>query len=688
MGEEIMCDGVAGSAPFEFAGERRLHYENANIEDIYKRWDELCPSEQMPALEAMVLGLLAVDPIPRTERELATALRPLRKLHKFSPRKAQLLQAYRMMVRSGTVAGRSAALEEVLTTKASKSMSGVLVVTVLTSPYPSVNGGKPQRFTCKWNCYYCPNEPGQPRSYLRDEPAVLRANQNRFDPVLQFTERCATLAQNGHPVDKVELLVLGGTWASYPLEYRRAFCRDLYYAANTFWERRKRPRATLADEQRLNETAATKIIGLTLETRPDTITKSELELLRSYGCTRVQLGAQHVDRDILDGVNRGHGRAETATALRLLKDACYKVDIHLMPNLPGATPEKDIAMFDDVLSSEDLQADQWKIYPCEVTPWTVIKKWFDEGTYTPYSEADLLRVLVDVKAKVHPWIRLNRVIRDIPSNYILGGVDVPNMREDVLAAMRRAGKRCRCIRCREVGDIGGLNQVPIDSWVDSPNATNSRQQRKLQRTKGPVEAARSALRSRPNREGVLARRSSEQLVTSAELARRTYRASGAVEHFLSFETPDRLTIFAFLRLRLSHNPRAFQSLEGCALVRELHVYGQLVLATTAPKTPDQQRGDLTKDAQQHRGFGRRLMAEAERLASRAGFDAIAVISGVGTRDYYRRLGYELHPDGDYLIKRLPRRRHLLHRPFWLVSALLFALLAVVPLLLHWWPPAR
>ncbi|EGB07572.1 hypothetical protein AURANDRAFT_27185 [Aureococcus anophagefferens] len=559
----------------------------------------------------MVLGLLDAG-VPGSERALAAALAPLRKKYKLAPRKAQLLHAYRSLLSTGHLDKRCVPLEEVLTTKASKSQSGVLVVTVLTSPYPSVAGGKKQRFSCKWNCYYCPNEPGQPRSYLRDEPAVLRANQNQFDAVMQFTERCATLAQNGHPVDKVELLVLGGTWASYPLEYREAFCRDLYYAANTFWQRAdKRPRRSLLEEQTLNESAATKIIGLTLETRPDTIDEDEIRLLRSYGCTRVQLGVQHVDAAVLDRVNRGHGRAETATALRLLKDACYKVDIHLMPNLPGATPAVDLAMFDAVLYDEDLQADQWKIYPCEVTPWTVIKKWFDEGSYVPYAEDALVELLMDVKSRVHPWIRLNRVVRDIPSNYILGGVDAPNLREDILVAMRRRGLRCKCIRCRE--NLG---------------------------------------RSRANRDGVLARRSGEKLVRGAVLTRRFYRASGGDEHFLSFETRDQHTIFGFVRLRLPDSKAApaaaFESLRDCALIRELHVYGQLAPAATKST----RLASRLFDSQQHRGFGRRLMEDAEAIAAHAGFRKIAVIAGIGTRDYYRRMGYVLVPDGGYLIKDL------------------------------------
>ena len=492
--------------------------------------------------------------------------------------------------------------------KAGKSTSGVLVVTVLTSPRPTF--GPPearttQKFSCAWNCYYCPNEPKQPRSYLHDEPSVLRANQNGFDAVLQFTERVATLVMNGHPPDKIELLVLGGTWTSYPHAYQEEFCRDLFYAANTFSTRggELRPRLSLEEEQAANEGASCKIIGLTLETRPDCIDAEELRRLRRYGCTRVQLGVQHTDDAILRKINRGCTNADTERALRLLKDACYKVDIHLMPNLPGSDPERDAAMFARVLDDEALQADQWKIYPCEVTPWTVIKKWFDQGDYVPYSEAVLCEMLIGVKSKVHPWIRLNRVVRDIPSQYILGGVDAPNMRQQILEKMAREGKRCRCIRCREVGT------------------------------------------------------ESEAMAPRALLVRRHYRGSGGDEVFLSFEADDekdvgKEVILGFLRLRFSARAGmvddeegtepVFPELQGAALIRELHVYGQLV-ATGATKDANGSQVDDGGSASQHQGFGRRLLAEAEVMARRRGYTRLAVISGVGTRQYYRKHGYEIAP---------------------------------------------
>ena len=472
------------------------------------------------------------------------------------------------------------------------------VVTVLTSPYPVAADGTVQRFSCKWNCHYCPNEPGQPRSYLHDEPAVRRANHCGFDAVLQFTDRAATLAANGHPVDKVEVLVLGGTWASYPHSYQEAFCRDLFYAANVFWCRgdARRGARSLEEEQAENEGAACKIIGLTLETRPDTIDADELRRLRRYGCTRVQLGVQHTDDAILRRINRGCGRAHTEAALRLLKDAAYKVDVHLMPNLPGASPEADRTMFTAMLEEPALQADQWKIYPCEVTPWTTVKKWFEDGSFVPYSDAELVELLLWAKARVHPWIRLNRVVRDIPSQYIHGGIDAPNLRQSLLDELVRRGQRCRCIRCREVG--GGIS------------------------SRAPVESAR--------------------------LVERRYAASGAEEVFLSFETPDEAVIFGFARLRLGGEPGAgvFACLAGAALVRELHVYGQLVPTSGAG---DDGGGD---GAAQHTGFGRRLMARAEEIAAGAGWERVAVIAGVGARNYYRRLGYELHEEGGFMLKRV------------------------------------
>ncbi|KUF76528.1 hypothetical protein AM587_10002302 [Phytophthora nicotianae] len=580
--------------PATYKRSQDPNWKNTGLDDIYATWDKLVPVDELPKYEEM--GLFLVEHDPQTARELEKVFVLLRRKFKCLPKKSQMKFVLGLLVQKGT-APKGLALEKLLVKKAQKSQSGVLVVTVLTSPYPTVNGKK-QKFSCQWNCYYCPNEPDQPRSYLHDEPSVLRANRNDFDPVLQFCDRCVTLAMNGHPVDKIELLVLGGTWASYPVEYQETFIRDLFYAANTFFDREKRERHSLDEEKLENETAAVKIIGITLETRPDCITPEELRRFRRYGCTRVQLGIQHTDDGILKKINRGHTLAQAVQALKLLRDCCYKTDIHLMPNLPGSDPEKDRAMFEYVLHTSNLQADQWKIYPCEITPWTVIKKWYDEGSYVPYGDDKLIELLMDVKAEVHPWIRLNRVIRDIPSQYILGGMDEPNLRQVIGNKMIERGTPCKCIRCREV-------------------------------------------------------KTDDAAIASAECVIREYEANEGDEYFISFETPDRSKICGFARLRLSQTPGGgvFPELEGSALIRELHVYGQLVAAISKKK-----KSSASVDAEgshaQHTGFGTQLMMKAEEIARAHGYKKMAVIAGVGVRNFYRRLGFEVEGEGELMIKHL------------------------------------
>eukprot|EP00922_Rhytidocystis_sp_ex-Travisia-forbesii_P070743 GHVS01105627.1.p1 GENE.GHVS01105627.1~~GHVS01105627.1.p1 ORF type:complete len:852 (+),score=137.91 GHVS01105627.1:194-2749(+) len=532
-------------------------------------------------------------------------------------------------------------LESIMKKKAVRSNSGVLVITVLTSP------GK---FSCPKDCHYCPNEPGQPRSYLSTEPAVLRGNQNGWDAVRQFNDRAQTLMRNGHTVDKIEILVLGGTWSGYPLDYQEEFVRDLFYAANVFNQPTNiRERMSLEEEQVINETAKARIIGLTLETRPDFITHHELLRLRRYGCTRVQIGIQHVDESVLVHINRGCTLTQCAVAMRMLKDCAFKVDIHIMPDLPSSSPSLDLDMFEWILSSPYLQADQWKIYPCEVTPFSLIEKWYQEKLFVPYAESDselLLDLLLRVKCSVHPWIRLNRVIRDIPNQSIIAGNDKTNLRQMLIDEMKKRRMICKCIRCREIKD--------------------------------------------------------KVVEENIHLKIRQYPSFGGEEYFLSFETADEQTIFGLLRLRLPQqdttsltttNPpsatpstttttststslassqadnddapsrpcgeslfaveamdhkkflrcqRSFSELSGSALVRELHVYGALVAHG------EQKKGDDRRH--QHTGMGRKLLLAAEVIAYRHGFRKISVIAGIGTKEYYRVSGYA--NDRTYLSKKI------------------------------------
>lgn len=485
----------------------------------------------------------------------------------------------------------------ILTKKKNKSNSGVIVVTVLTAAHPTYidKNGVEQRtkFSCKWDCHYCPNEKAnennnwvdQPRSYLFQEPAVLRANDNNFDPILQFNARITTLIDIGHNVDKIELIVLGGTWCSYPQEYQEQFIRDLYYAANVFFDIEKRNSLSIEEEITINENAKLHIIGLTLETRPDTITIEEIKKFRRYNATRIQLGVQHTDNSILKKINRGHTIETAYNAIRMLKENGYKVDIHLMPNLPGATYQKDVAMLQQALYDDRLQVDQLKIYPCAVVPYTKIKEWFENGEYTPYDDKTLYSIIKDFKMNIQPYKRLNRIIRDIPSTYITGGYDHKsvNMRQLFQNDMKKNNWKCKCIRCREIGD----KQI------------------------------------------------CENLI---ELKTIKYRGSEGDEYFISFESDEYL--IGFIRLRINTNPNlenVLPILRDAALIRELHVYSNVNCV-----------GTTNNVSMQHKGYGTKLIQEAETIAQKNGFNKIAVISGTGVRNYYKGRGYKL--EDTYMIK--------------------------------------
>lgn len=503
-------------------------------------------------------------------------------------------------------------LEKYLITKQVRTISGVCVITVLTSP---------GHFSCPMDCYYCPNEPGQPRSYLSTEPAVLRGNQCKWDPIIQFWDRAHTLLQNGHKVDKIELLVLGGTWSGYPKNYQEEFCRDLYFAANTFYDcmkiinmenecvsdqknfcellflyknKIKKPKK-LSEEQTINENSSCKIIGLTLETRPDYINIEEIRNFRKLGCTRVQIGMQHTSDTILKYINRGHGLMEVKCAINLLKANGFKVDLHIMLDLPGSDIFLDTKMMIQVLSDPYLQVDQWKIYPCEVTPFSKIKEWFDDGVFVPYTNTlegakSLFNLILLVKFDIHPWIRLNRIIRDIPLESIIAGTQSTNMRQLLLEASKKLGWSCSCMRCREI-------------------KTNTFEN-------NPIIVIRA--------------------YAQTELG---------IEYFISMESKDRCYILGFCRLRLntkvSRHDIAFDVFKShTAYIRELHVYGSLV-ATTEQK-------DIKDKRVQHSGIGSILVSIAEIIAVLKGEKKIAVIAGVGTRNYYSKLGYTL--EETYMVK--------------------------------------
>ena len=473
--------------------------------------------------------------------------------------------------------------------KACRSQYGILNVCVFTSAYPEYideNGVKQkQQFSCKHNCYYCPSEPNQPRSYLMDEPGVARANECGFDCIKQFHTRLTQYKNMGHVLDKIEFEVSGGTWSEYPRKYQETFIRDGYYAANIYGSTKPyRDPLSLEEEISINEDSKIHIIGLTIETRPDTITLEELSIFRTYNVTRVQIGVQHTDNKILKRINRGHTIEQSKKAIKMLINNCFKVDIHLMPMLPTATPDTDRNMFDEVLRNPDLQVDQWKVYPTSVVPWSVLETWYKSGKYEPYSNEELFDVLLEMKKKVYNRIRLIRIVRDINDRYIMGGCSITHMRQLLHQKLKKEQEFCKCIRCRSVKDsvIDPNNKMKVDK----------------------------------------------------------FEASCGVEYFISFVSNNEKVLYGFCRLRINQdkNSEVLDEIKNHALIRELHVYSFM--------TPVE---DKSSNNIQHRGFGKRLLKKAEELSIQHGYRNIAVISGVGVRNYYRKFGYEL--DNTFMKKR-------------------------------------
>jgi len=472
-----------------------------------------------------------------------------------------ILRHYRQLLKQGKIK-ENKSLFSLLKRRGIRTLSGVAIITVLTKPYP-----------CPGKCLYCPNELGMPKSYLKKEPAAQRAWLSKFDPAKQVKIRLEALKLTGHETDKIEMIILGGSWTHYPKEYQEWFIKRLFEACNN------RPAGNLEQAQKLNETAKNRIIGLSVETRPDLITENEALWLRKLGVTRVEIGVQTIYPEILKKVNRGHTTKEIIKATQVLKDFGFKIIYHLMPNLPGSTPQKDLKMFKTIFSDSRFQPDMLKIYPCLVLKTAPLYKLWQQKKYKPYCEKQLNNLIISIKKIVPYYIRINRLIRDIPASYIMAGNKITNLRQ----LIQEKGAKCNCIRCREA----------------------RRKKVKLNETKKFI---------------------------------RKYQASEGTEYFISFESPDKKILYAFLRLRLSDSLAVPFNKQKTAIIRELHTYGELV--------PIKERGG----AIQHIGLGKRLMLAAEKIAKEKKYPKIAVISGIGVRDYYRKLGYQLK--NTYMVKSL------------------------------------
>jgi elongator complex protein 3 len=482
----------------------------------------------------------------------------------------KLQKAYEALLAEGWKG--DSALQRLLRKRKIRTLSGVSVITVLTKPYP-----------CPGKCVFCPTEPGMPKSYLSNEPGAMRAVLDDFHPRDQVATRLDSLTRQGHETDKIEMIVLGGTFSAYNRRYQTDYVKALFNACNP------RRGQSLREAQEINESSSHRIIGLSLETRPDHITEEELINMRRLGCTKVQIGIQHIDNAILELNKRGETVEQQIHAIKLLKDAGFKIATHLMPNLPGSTPDRDKWMVREFFDNPNFRADQIKIYPCVVTPYAELEQWWKEGRYQSYSDETLMEILIEMKRHIPDYVRIERLFRDIPGESILEGSQMTNMRQLLQAKMAKEGVICRCIRCRE---IKGEDYDPA----------------------------------------------------AMELRVLEYDASEGKEFFISYNDAVRDKLCSLLRLRFSSyslqgKPHFIPELEGAALVREVHTYGSQVRI-----------GEDSGSASQHAGLGRRMLEKAEALSSAAGFKKIAVIAGVGTRNYYRKWGYEL--EGTYMTKQI------------------------------------
>lgn len=467
--------------------------------------------------------------------------------------------------------------------KTTRTISGVAVIAAMTKPYPC-----PQIEPCA----YCPGGPamGVPQSYTGFEPAAMRGLQNQFDPFMQVKSRIEQLQAIGHSVDKVELIIMGGTFPATPADYQAWFvqrCLDAMAGKAS---------VSLVEAKKNAEKSRIRNVGITVETRPDCAKEAHVDQMLDMGVTRVEMGVQNPNDEIYRLVGRTHSVKDVVEATRIMKDAGLKIVYHMMPGLPTSDPEKDLEAFSKIFNDPNFKPDMMKIYPCLVLKGTKAYEWFVKKTFKPYTTDEAVELIVAIKKIVPRWMRIMRVQRDIPSPLIVAGVNKSNLRQLVQRKMAEKGMKCNCIRCREVG-----HRTSESMKVDPQNI---------------------------------------------DILTTRYDASEGEEIFISAEDVDKDVLIGYLRLRIPSEKvhRREIKQKPCAIVRELHVYGSLVPV-----------GEHFERAWQHKGFGKILLSNAETIA-REDYDLrkILVISALGTKQYYMRLGYE--HDGVYMSKTLENQK--------------------------------
>jgi elongator complex protein 3 len=464
----------------------------------------------------------------------------------------------------------------ILRRKKTRALSGVNVVAVMTKPQECPHG----------RCAYCPGGPeeGSPQSYTGHEPAAMRGSQNQYHPYLQVKNRMNQLRAIGHTVDKIDLIIMGGTFPATEIAYQRWFVKECLDAISG------KTSSNLNEAKEFSETGKIRNVGITVETRPDHLSKPQISDILNLGVTRVEVGVQNVYDEIYKLVERGHCVQDVVDSTQRMKDSGLKICYHIMPGLPGSSYEQDLEGFKTIFNDSRFKPDMLKIYPTLVVKGTKLYDWYNDGDYSPLLTNEAVSLVSEIKKMTPPWVRIMRVQRDIPVHQIVAGVDKGNLRQLAKRKLMENGDTCKCIRCREVGH----------------------------RTRDGIEV-------RPN---------------NLEIIKRTYDASEGIEKFISIEDPENDVLVGFLRLRIPSEKVFRPEIKGSTgLIRELHVYGWM--------TPVGVSGDHW----QHKGWGEVLMDEAEKIAyEEYDLRKMVVMSALGTKEYYYRLGYS--KDGVYVSKKL------------------------------------
>lgn len=448
--------------------------------------------------------------------------------------------------------------------KPTKTISGVTPLAVMLPPRPCPHGA----------CLYCPSLKA-PQSYTPESPAVIRARACDYDAKKQIKARLQAFRIMGHPTEKIELIIMGGTFLSYPRDFQFQFIKDCYDAINNKISK------SLTEAKRINETSKNRCIALCIETRPDYCSNDHIKDMLEWGTTRVELGVQAIDDEIYKRVNRGHKVKDVIEATKRLKKAGFKVGYHLMPGIPGSNPKKDLELFKKIFSSNNFKPDQIKLYPCQVLKGSGMEDLYFKGEYTPYTKDQTKEILIEMLRLTPRYCRIMRIMREIPPQYLVAGIVNIDLRKDIEEYIREKKIKINEIRFREVG---------------------------------------------------FALRDNREIDYKTKIKITKYKASNGTEYFLEVINKDNI-LFGLLRLRLEKDKKT------PATIRELHVYGPSLKISQKPN-----------QEWQHKGLGRKLMTKAEEIARKKGYKKIRVISGIGVREYYRKLGYRLDKEEIYMEK--------------------------------------